>query len=91
MRANKRDGNEQEIVDALMDIKASVEYAYYKPYDLIVGFRNNTYLLEVKMPKGTLEDSQKKFQRQWRGHWAVVRNPDEALISIGALTPQPRI
>ncbi len=54
--------------------------------DLLVGFRGETYLLEVKSPKGRLEDSQVTWHADWRGRpVAVVRTPTEALRAIGAL------
>lgn len=80
----RRDANEPSIMRALYSVHASVEQVEREEYDLIVGYRMNTYLLEVKSEKGELTDSQKKFKRQWRGHYAIVRNPDEALIAIGA-------
>lgn len=87
MRACLRDQNEPEIVKALRQVGASVEFADLKPYDLIVGYRHLTYLLEIKTEHGKLQESQEDFKRTWRGHYAIVRNADEALIAIGAMNP----
>lgn len=83
--AAKRDGNEQSIVQALRDIGASVMQV--DKVDLIVGYRGENYLLEVKDPKGRnrLTPSQERLIVEWRGQYAVIRNIDEALQTIGAI------
>jgi hypothetical protein len=54
--------------------------------DLLVGFRGETFLIEVKTAKGRLEDSQVAWHSEWRGRPAVVvRDEFEALRAIGAL------
>jgi hypothetical protein len=91
---NKRDANERDIVDGLRRIGASVE-CIDVPCDLIVGFRNQSFLLEVKAqagPRGGLSHakqtaSQREFAARWRGHYAVVRTLDEALAAICATQP----
>jgi hypothetical protein len=65
--------------------------------DLLVGFRDKNYLIEVK----TVKDIPKKAcgpsgwealndrEREWHGHWAgtslIVFTAEEALYEIGAL------
>jgi len=87
--ANTRDGNEKPIVSALRKIGASV-YRLDKPCDLLVGYRGRNFLLEVKLPLGPrggtthshLNDWQKDFDRTWRGQFAVVRSPEEAIALV---------
>lgn len=88
MKAAKIDNNQREIVEALRGIGASVEITSQvgKGFpDLAVGFRGNTYLLEVKGPKGKLTPDQVRFHQAWNGHIAVVRTVDEALVTVGAI------
>lgn len=85
--AKKRDGNEREIVTALEAVGCQVE-TLDRPVDLLVGFRGQTFLLEVKDPAGRnrLQESQDAFLRDWNGGKAgVVRSIDEALQFIGAM------
>ena len=90
--ANQRDGNEQEIVDALLAVGASVDRVD-EPCDLIVGYRGVTYLLEVKLPKGpeggtshsTLTPKEMEFQGRHKGRIYVVRSIEDALRAIGAI------
>lgn len=87
------DANQAPIVDALREVGAHVVYLK-QPVDLLVGWRSNTFLLEVKRPLGprggkngsTLTPDQTDFFRDWRGGTlVVVRSVDEALAAIGAL------
>lgn len=68
--------------------------------DLLVGFRSQTFLLEVKSPLGKKGGSSKKMLRKtqrnfvatWHGHpVAVVRSLDEALEAIGAKVSPNRV
>jgi hypothetical protein len=52
--------------------------------DLLVGWRGNNFLLEVKTAKGPLKDSQEEMLRDWRGQYGIVRTVNEALQAIGA-------
>ena len=84
----RTDKNQQQIVDALRDIGASVLTLHTVGHgcpDLAVGFRGVTYFLEVKSKKGKLTPAEKAFLAQWRGRAAVVRSVDDALRAIGAM------
>ena len=82
--ATKRDLNERPIVDALRAVGATV-VQLDKPVDLLVGFRKETYLLEVKQPKGRLTDDQEEFFVEWQGgQLFTVRSVEQALACIGA-------
>ena len=50
-RRNNPDVNQPEIVQALRDIGAVV-FLIGRPFDLLVGFRGELFLLEVKNPGG---------------------------------------
>lgn len=103
MRANKGryirarvDSNQAGIIAALRVIGASV--AILSPLghgipDLLVGFRGNNYLLEVKngdlIPsRRRLTQKENSFFEDWRGQKAVVDSVDEALDAINARTDQ---
>lgn len=52
--------------------------------DLLVGFRQHTYLLEVKAEKGRLTADQVEWIDSWRGHPVyVVHDVGEALRAMG--------
>lgn len=83
----RTDSNQAEIVAALRQAGASVFSLHAVGRgvpDLLVGFRGNNYLLEVKSEKGKLTEDQEKWINNWRGHVAIVRSVGEALKSIGA-------
>lgn len=92
-RNAKRDGNEDEIVYALIQAGATVAEISAKGVpDLLVGYQGRTYLLECKMPKsGRLTKAQREFHRDWRGaEIGIVRSIGEALEFIGAVSPEWR-
>lgn len=45
--------------------------------DLLVSWRNITWLVEIKTTKGKLTEDQMAFQRGWAGCMALVRSPQE--------------
>ena len=61
----KRDANEPEIVEALEAVGAKV--LRLDDVDLLVGYRDRLYLLEVKTPTGRLNKKQQKFFRRQDG------------------------
>ena len=82
MWAKKIDTNQQDIVDALLKIGCSVYDASRAGGgfpDLVVGYRQCTYLVEVKSGKRKLNPKQKEFHEDWRGNITVVRSPMEAI------------
>ena len=87
---HKTDDNQQEIIDALRAIGASVQDLSKVGggcADILVGHWGKNYLLEVKNPdtKGKLSTNQKVWHKNWRGHVAVVRTVEEAFRAIGAI------
>lgn len=84
-RPSRVDANQFEIVDALRTIGASVQHLHQVGGgcpDLLVGFRGRNVLLEVKVPKGKLNELQEDWFQAWRGQAHVVRSVDEAIRSV---------
>jgi hypothetical protein len=88
MRAANLDSNHNQIVAALRDVGASVTSLAAVGNgvpDLVIGWRRQNFLIEVKNAKGQLNAFQKAFHSMWNGQVCVVRTPDEALAAIGAI------
>ena len=86
--AARTDANQKEIVEALRAVGASVlvlSRVGQGCADLAVGIRGHTYFLEVKTDSGKLTPAEQEFMQMWRGHYAIVRTPDEALRAIGVI------
>jgi len=84
--AKKRDDNEPEIVRTLRGLGVEVHKLNEEDIpDLMVGFRGQWFLLEVKGKGKPLKKGQKDFYDQAEGPVAVVRTSEEALEAIGAL------
>ena len=91
-RAAASDANQKDIVAALRDVGATVIpcHAVGKGFpDLVIGFRGDTYLIEVKDPsqpkhRHELTPTQKLFHAAWPGKpIAKVFTANEALQAIG--------
>ena len=94
-RASRVDDNHAAIVRTLRGVGASVislaAVGSGCP-DLLVGYRRVNYLLEAKddaKPPSARKrtPAQRKFAETWRGTHALVNNPEEALLAIGAISP----
>lgn len=87
-RASRIDENHAAIVRALREVGCSVlslaALGHGAP-DLLVGFRGRNVLVEVKRPKGKLNDQQEAFRWLWRGDLCVVRSIEEALLVVGVV------
>lgn len=90
---SRSDSNQQEIVDALRGVGASVYVTHRVGHgfpDLAVGYRGVNYLIEVKSsPKATLTDDELEFLRDWLGQVQVAHSVVEALEIIGAIEKAP--
>lgn len=86
-RAAKRDGNEPEIIRALLAVGATVEQVSKENApDLDVGFRGQDYKIEVKMPGKHLLPGQEAWHEAWQGRRPIVAHSvEEALGGIGAI------
>lgn len=94
MRAKKVDNVQADIVKALRKAGVSVwvtsSLGDGGP-DLVCGVKGGrnghshiaNYLIEVKSKSGTLTPDQKEFRAEWKGHYAIARSVDDALIICG--------
>ncbi len=80
----QRDANEKEIVDALKKVGCSVVRINW--LDLIVGYKGENYIIEVKMPKGKVSAGQQLIIDSWQGRKPeIARGIDDALKIIGVI------
>lgn len=85
--AARIDRNQPEIVKALRGIGCSVLITSQLKncFDILVGYRGKTYLMEIKDPLQPLSNRQltegeEKFKESWRGSpYYVVHEVDEAI------------
>jgi len=91
MRGRKTDANQASIMAALRQVGATVvdlSAVGRGVPDLLVGFRGQTYLLEVKNKAGRnrLTADQDVFLAWWHGvPPVIVYNENDALIAIDAV------
>lgn len=97
-RAAHVDANHVEIVKALRRVGATAKSLAPMGKgipDLLVGFRNMNFLLEVKNLEAVnkakeprLTDDEQDFHASWAGQVAVVTTPDEAVrVVVEAARP----
>jgi len=89
----RRDANQRKIVETLRKLGASVvitaDVGGGFP-DLVVGWRGQTYLVEVKN-RSKLRSSQKKFREMWTGGEIVmITSPEEAVQWLESLIHAPK-
>lgn len=90
-RAAKVDANQAEIIRALRGVGCSVQPLHAVGGgvpDLLVGYRNGNFLVEVKdgnKPPSArqLTEQQREWHDAWRGNVAVVKDVGEALTLVG--------
>jgi hypothetical protein len=85
-RAARTDSNQHELVQAMRKIGAKV-YHVRKPLDLLVGYRGENILMEVKNPekKGHADEFTKEetdFIATWPGRIAICYTIDEAIAAV---------
>lgn len=84
--AAKRDKNEGDIITTLRAVGATVQQISIKGCpDLLVGYHDQNFLLEVKGAKGKLTDDEQTWIDAWNGKVHIVRTEKEALQAIGIL------
>jgi len=69
-RFGRVDKNQKEIVDALREAGASVQSLATVGggcIDLLVGFDKQTFIMEIKKPRGTFTQEQMKWFKDWNG------------------------
>lgn len=87
-QAAKRDSVEQDIIDALRQLGATVQPLSAKGVpDLLIGIRGRNLLGEVKSGKrGTLTPDQVEWHGNWRGAPVVIlRSVDDAIALVNEL------
>jgi Holliday junction resolvase len=83
-RAAKRDDAEKPIIKALEQAGVSVVQLSDRAIpDLLCGWNEANYLIEVKTGKAKLNDDQSEFFKTWKGQKGLARTPQEALQIIG--------
>jgi hypothetical protein len=91
LKAARTDANQTEIVEAIRKTGASVAITSMVGGgfpDLVVGFRNKTFLFEVKDPskppsQRQLTPAQQEFHKLWYGHVKVIHIAEEAFKDMG--------
>lgn len=88
-RAARVDVNQVEIVEALRAAGATVQSLAAVGCgcpDLLVGFRTQSLLMEVKHGRNGLTPEQVVWHQAWRGGpLAIVRDVDAALRALGVM------
>ncbi|GAB3293937.1 hypothetical protein GCM10027348_14350 [Hymenobacter tenuis] len=88
--ASRIDANQPQIVAALRRIGCHVLHLHQLKncFDLLVGYRGRTFLMEVKDPaqppsKRKLTPGEQKFQEEWNGTpYHVVETPEQAISIV---------
>jgi hypothetical protein len=88
--ASRVDANQPDIVRALRGVGASVLHCHVlkNAFDILVGYRGRTFLMEVKDPSHPpsarqLTPGEAKFREEWRGsEYHIVHTADEAIAII---------
>lgn len=75
----KRDENEPEIIEVFEKLGISV-VRLDTPVDLLLGYDNINYLVEVKMPGKKLNQNQKDFQKEFKGNFWIVSTTCQAFL-----------
>lgn len=90
-RAAKVDVNQREMVALLRSVPGiTVEVGHD---DILVGHKGKTYWFEVKAPncvgktgdirESAKKESQKKLEKEWRGHYQIVWHVDQIMAELG--------
>ncbi len=91
-RAAKIDNNQNEIVNALRDINGVTVQVGMD--DILVGYKGRSYWFEIKEPScvspktgmvrhSSIKESQHKLIEHWTGHYEIVWDISQILLSIG--------
>lgn len=94
MRSARVDKNQTEIVEALRAIGASVQSLATVGKgvpDLLVGYRGQNWLLEVKGKNGVLTAPQITWHAEWRGRVYVVRDAGDAIVLISGAHKKQKV
>ena len=81
------DANQPEIVAALRQVGATVQHLHEVGKgcpDILVGFRGQNFLFEIKTRRGKLNRRERDWHDEWRGQVATIRNIDDVLDVLEA-------
>lgn len=84
-RNSKVDANQKTFVVALRKIGASVAITSHIGNgfpDLVVGYKDRNYMIEVKTARGRLTDEQLVFASRWRGQYVVCRDLEDLALVL---------
>lgn len=85
----KVDSNQSKITKALRDFGCSVQHLHSVGKgcpDIVVGYKNRNYLLEIKDGEKKLTPDQVIWHYDWRGQVEVVTSPEHAIETIKKLS-----
>jgi Holliday junction resolvase len=77
----KRDYAEKEVVRTLQELGFSV-WRLDQPVDLLIGFRGDIWLAEVKTGRAKFNDNQVKFMAEWRGRPVIKLTSSQDAIDF---------
>ena len=85
----KVDSNQSKITKALRDLGATVQHLHAVGKgcpDIVVGYKNRNYLLEIKDGEKKLTPDQVIWHYDWKGQVEVVTSPEHAIETIKKLS-----
>ncbi len=85
----KVDSNQTRVVKALRELGATVQHLHAVGKgcpDIVVGYKNRNYLLEIKDGEKKLTPDQVIWHYDWRGQVEVVTSPEHAIETIKKLS-----
>ena len=91
MRARRVDDNQKQIVKQLRQLGISVQHLHTIGQgcpDLLLGYRNKNYLIELKDAKKIksakkLTDDEQEFFKDWRGQVSKCETLEEIIKIVG--------
>jgi len=90
--AKRVDANQRQIVEALRSMGCSVETRLSQlgqgAPDLLVGKCGKSIVMEVKSGSNCLTEDEKAWKASWKGSYAVVRSPEQAIEVMEDLIEQ---
>lgn len=86
MRAANVDRNQSSVVKHFRELGASVTHLHSVGGgvpDLVVGYNGENYMVEVKSPRGKLNEKQVEYFNNWNGQICVIRTNKEVEELLG--------
>ena len=93
-RKAKTDKNHNEVIDPIRElphVSAKTTHDVGGGFgDWVIGCNGYSVVIEIKDDDGTLEASQERFKRGWKGGYIVARTSDPILAWINFVNQLPR-